>query len=110
MNRWAYDAWYPVLSSKASTTDCSDSNYFYGCTRFLAKKPEELVIADEGGYEYEEEEEGGGTKTVSVNKNRVVTVNLQDFSMSSVDVNAGFDTYYSSSSSCGFAGYSGSGY
>ncbi|MBQ7753235.1 MAG: hypothetical protein IJR80_06230, partial [Treponema sp.] len=101
---WAYNAWHPVLASKASSTDCSDTNYFYGCTKFLAKKPEELVIADEGGYEYYD----GGSKK-SVNKNRVVTVNLQDFAMTSVDVNAGFDTYYSSSN-CGFAGYNGSGY
>lgn len=104
---WAYSAYHP---EKDSAT-CSDSQYFYGCTKFLAKKPDELVIADEGAYKYEIDEldEYGNKKKVKVNKNRVVKVNLSDFSMETIDVNVGFDSYFRDSGD-NFDGYTGSSY
>lgn len=104
---WAYSAYHPEEGSPT----CSDSMYFYGCTKFLAKKPDELVIADEGAYKYEIDEldEYGNKKKVKVNKNRVVKVNLRDFSMETIDVNVGFDSYFRDSGD-DFDGYTGSSY
>ena len=82
---WAYSAYHPEEGSAT----CSDSQYFYGCTKFLAKKPDELVIADEGAYKYEDPD----VTTKKVNKNRVVKINLTTFAMETVDVNVGFDSY-----------------
>ena len=88
---WAYDGYHP--------TEGNDTNYFYGAKRFIAKKPDELVIADDGGYEENNEKK---------NKNRVVKMNLETFAMDTVDVNVGFDVYVSN---CGFSSnYTGSGY
>ncbi|WP_294428231.1 hypothetical protein [uncultured Treponema sp.] len=93
---WTYGAWYPVDDSSSTV---SDTKYFYGCSKFLAKKPDELVIADEGGYEYDENKRK--------NKNRVVTVNLATFAMQSiVDVDAGFDWWVKADPESGYGGYS----
>ena len=64
-------------------------NYFYGAKKFVAKKPDELVIADDGAYvdiDY-------STHTVnnSINMNRVVTVNLATESISAVNVGVCFN-------------------
>ena len=77
------------------------SSYFYGAKRIIAKKQDEIVIADDGAYA---EIKGDLTKSDAiqkcVNKNRVVTVNLKNESISAVDVNASFSstlvtgTYY----------------
>ncbi len=64
----------------AHTDDDTDENtWFYGPRKILAKKPDELVIVDEGTYSIDNNN--------ARNKNRVVTVNLKDFSMSVVNVN-----------------------
>ncbi len=64
----------------AHTDDDADENtWFYGPRKILAKKPDELVIVDEGTYSIGDREVRG--------KNRIVTVNLKDFSMSVVNVN-----------------------
>ena len=62
-----------------SDSDTNTDKWFYGPRKILAKKPEELVIVDEGSYYVDD-------STIR-HKNRVVTVNLKDFSMSVVDVN-----------------------
>lgn len=85
---WTFDAYHP---SNLSTQ-------FIGPRKFVARKPDELVIVDEGGYKENSKEE---------NKNRVVKVNLEGFAMTVFDVNIGFDIYYAS---CSFRGYSGSEY
>ncbi len=77
------------------------ASYFYGAKRIIAKKQDEIVIADDGAYV---EIKGDLTDPDAIqnckNKNRVVTVNLKNESISAVDVNASFSstvvtgTYY----------------
>lgn len=73
-----------------------DTKFFYGARKFIARKPDELVVADDGGYldiEYKKEDEDNlvlGTVN-SVNKNRVVTVNLASETLSAIDVDVTFD-------------------
>ncbi|MBO4639760.1 MAG: hypothetical protein J5710_08410 [Treponema sp.] len=68
-------------------TGGDEYNYFYGPTRFIARKPDELVIADEGSWMDMD-------LNKAYNKNRVVTVNLSDFSITDIkDVNFGFDSF-----------------
>ena len=97
---WTYGACHPVTDTSETY---SDSKYFYGCKKVIARKPDELVIADEGGYRYTDE----NNESKTVNKNRVVKVNLETFAMSAVDVNAGFDDYVAD---CGYGNYAGSNY
>lgn len=61
---------------------------FYAPRRFIAKRPEELVIADDGAYKDE--------NSNYFPKNRVVTVNLGTQSISAVEVNVTFTTQFSS--------------
>ena len=73
------------------------SGYFYGAKRFIAKKPDELIIADDGAYVELEGSDGEYPKDSDalkrcVNKNRVVTINLKNESISAVDVNASFSS------------------
>lgn len=77
------------FNSSGTPSDENDSEYFYGPCKFIAKKPEELVIADEGGYK---------TSNNAKNKNRVVKVNLKDASMSVTDVKVSFDSYVTTGS------------
>ena len=77
--------------------DAENENYFYGPKKFIARKPDELVIADDGGY-CDIYFDGNGKEKINncININRVVTVDLKDESMSAVDVNVSFtDTYVS---------------
>jgi hypothetical protein len=69
--------------------------YFYGPKKFIARKPDALVIADDGGY-IEEDSDSEYNLTA---KNRVVTVNLTDLSLSAVDVKATFSTTFSATGS-----------
>ena len=69
--------------------------YFYGARKFIARKPDELVIADDGGYVDIDLDDSGnpkeGTLRSSENMNRVVTVDLKEEAITSVeDVNACF--------------------
>lgn len=69
--------------------------YFYGARKFIARKPDELVIADDGGYVDIDLDDSGnpkeGTLRSSENMNRVVTVDLKKEAITSVeDVNACF--------------------
>ncbi len=63
----------------------SDASFFYGARRFVAIKPKELVIADDGGYIVSEND--------ATPKSRVVTIDLETASMSAVDVDVTFNTY-----------------
>ena len=78
-----------------------NKNYFYGPVKFIARKPDELVIADDGGYvdiSYDGSQQVMGN---CVNKNRVVTVNLLEESMSAKDVNVSFSATFEKATSYG---------
>ena len=81
--------------------------YLYGARRFIALKPKELVIADDGGYVeafYESNENGRASPKefgASENKNRVVTIDLESESLSAVDVSVSFDASLSTGTSYG---------
>ena len=69
------------------------SSYFYGAKRIIAKKQDEIVIADDGAYvEIKGDRTDKNAIKKCVNKNRVVTVNLKNESISAVDVNASFSS------------------
>ncbi|WP_296325300.1 hypothetical protein [Treponema sp. UBA3813] len=69
------------------------SSYFYGAKRIIAKKQDEIVIADDGAYvEIKGDRTDPDAIKKCVNKNRVVTVNLKNESISAVDVNASFSS------------------
>lgn len=71
-------------------------NWFYGAKRFVAIKPDELVIADEGAYM----DKTDGNYNIH-SKNRVVTVNLASESISATDVTVTFTTAFSGCGSIG---------
>ena len=66
--------------------DQTDEIYFFGARKFISTKPGVLVIADDGGYVTDP-----GSKTAT-GKSRVVTVNLDDESMSAIDVDVTYST------------------
>ncbi len=81
-------------------------SYFYGPTRFVARKPDELVIVDEGNYFVDEDgnvtsdrvfiydEDDNVTGAKMVNINRLVTVSLKDFAIKDlVDINFGGEIF-----------------
>ena len=71
-----------------------DTKFFYGARKFVARKPDELVIADDGGYLDTEYDDDGNLVLGSVesaNKNRVVTVNLTTETFRAIDVDVTFD-------------------
>lgn len=85
-------------------TDTYRQTYFYGPTKFVARKPDELVIVDETNYYYKKDEDNDDIfvmpseseidECIKNNINRVVTVSLREFAITeSVDTNFGFETY-----------------
>ncbi len=66
-------------------------NCFYGPQKFIARKPDELYIADEGSYDYD------------TNGDRIVKLNLKDLSKTVTDVQVAFNSYNDS----GFKGQNG---
>ncbi len=68
------------------------NNYFYGARKFIAIKPEKLIIADDGAFV-----ENKNAKTNLNWKTRVMTVDLATQSISAVDVNATFSAQFHSS-------------
>ena len=91
---------YTLVSDYMMQPPIEDADkYFYGPKRFVAKKPDQLVIADEGAY-CDIVFDGDNKRTVndSRNINRLVTVDLANESMSAVDVNVGFTTSLQASS------------
>ena len=69
--------WY-MADTLHSDADTNTNTWFYGPRKILAKKPDELVIVDEGTYSVD-----SSTK----HKNRIVTVNLKELTMSVKNVN-----------------------
>ena len=64
------------------------SSSFYGPQKFIAIKPKKLVIADDGIAFYTD---SNGAYNVR-NSNRIVTVDLENFAVTSEDVDCDFDT------------------
>lgn len=91
---------YTLVSDYMMQPPIEDADkYFYGPKRFVAKKPDQLVIADEGAYcDIIFDDENKRTVNDSRNINRLVTVDLANESMSAVDVNVGFTTSIQASS------------
>ena len=69
--------------------------FFYGPRRFIALKPDELVIADDGAY-IEGDQEPDALK---ISKKRVVSVNLENKSLSIIDVDVSYSSEIVSGSS-----------
>jgi len=78
-------------SSPITPPEDQENQYFYGARKFIARRPDDniLVVADDGVYI---DLDAPLTKDPNTceNKNRVVTVNLLDESISAVDVNVSF--------------------
>ena len=74
-----------------------DANYFYGPRKIIARKPDELVIADDG-YEWIDNDHFS-------ERNRIVKLNLKKWAITSVE-NAGvmFDGFVCGTV-CGFPGF-----
>ena len=91
---------YTLVSDYMMQPPIEDADkYFYGPKRFVAKKPDQLVIADEGVYcDIIFDDDNKRTVNDSRNINRVVTVDLTNESMSAVDVNVGFTSTLQASS------------
>ena len=75
---------FPVFYVPATA---EDTNHFFGPQKILAIKPKKLIIADEGYAFYADENDAIRYKNV----NRVVTIDLENFSASVSDTNAKFD-------------------
>lgn len=64
-----------------------DTKHLFGPKKFIAIKPKKLVIADEGVAFYTDENDAYNAKKVT----RIVTVDLESFSMSCANTEATFD-------------------
>ena len=77
----------PQFTEGANDNPIANTDYFYGAQKYLARKPNVLVFADDGGfYTY-------GVGSI-YSQNRVVTLNLSDSTFSIQDVNVTFSTNY----------------
>ena len=103
--------WYDDSLDKAIAVTEYTKSYFYGPSRFVARKPDELIIVDEGNYYIDSEgklfeKEPDGTQ-ILVNKNSIVTVSLIDFAITDrTDIDLGFEINLNPS----FNTYKGNGY
>ena len=89
--------WYENMLGNAIAENDYTKSYFYGPSRFVARKPDELVIVDECYYYGDENSLNGSSTSSKVNKNNVVSVNLKTFAITdSTSVDLGFETYLSS--------------
>lgn len=79
---------YAPNSSFENITLTLSNNALYGPAKFIAIKPKKLVIADDGLAFYTDE--NGAFKYKNVN--RVVTVDLESFSLVSSETNAKFES------------------
>ena len=64
--------------------DANDSRTLYGPQKIIARKPDELIIADDGAYGSNE------------NTNRVYSLNLRTLSVTKTTVNVSFNGYMDS--------------
>lgn len=77
--------------SSNAANETSRKNAFYGPSRFVARKPDGFVIADEGGYY-----DGTGYNAENFkNVNRLLTVDLEKLSWTEKNTDAEFDDVYS---------------
>ena len=77
----------PQFTEDANDTPIANRDYFYGARKYLARKPNVLVFADDGGfYTY-------GVGSI-YSQNRVVTLDLSNSTFSITDVNVTFSTNY----------------
>ncbi len=77
--------WYKSENETVQPPLNQATKYFYGARKFIAKKPDELVIADDGAFIANNE---------VYFKTRVATVNLLTESLSMVDVNVTFSSSF----------------
>ena len=86
--------WYNNTLENALSVTNYTKNYFYGPSRFVARKPDELVIVDEGNY-LGTNSSINGRGTDITNINNVVIFNLQGVAgiTDVTDVNLAFESY-----------------
>ncbi|MBR5401174.1 MAG: hypothetical protein IK102_05105 [Treponema sp.] len=90
-NYWTkdiYNNWTEHENQTMAPPEELSDRYFYGLRKFVAKKPDELVIVDDGAYV---DIENDNKVNKALNKNRIVTFNLKEESVSVVDVDVAFD-------------------
>lgn len=63
--------WYNDTTDNNPYSETNEKLYFYGPSKFIARKPDELVIADEKSYKIDNEHGN--------NEDRVVKIKLEDF-------------------------------
>lgn len=85
---YIYSALRSALYTPAPLAETLSEEAFYGPEKFIAVKPKKLVIADDGIAFYTDAE--GVLKYKNVN--RVVTVDLDTFSITTENVNAAFNS------------------
>lgn len=73
--------YFPSIYSPAPLATSLSNSCFYGAEKFIAIKPKKLVIADDGFAFYTASD--GGIKFKNVN--RVITVDLEKFAISSIE-------------------------
>ena len=73
--------YFPSIYSPAPLATSLSNSCFYGAEKFIAIKPKKLVIADDGFAFYTASD--GGIKFKNVN--RVITVDLEKFAISSIN-------------------------
>lgn len=78
-----YTAYQPTL-------DQSEDIYFFGASKFVAIKPRELVIADDGYFYYEDSTDGFSFKNV----NRLVSYNVTDNNLTAKNLNSVMEIYF----------------
>ena len=88
----------PTENVTMSPSPDNDAVYFYGPRKFIARKPDELVIADDGGYVDIDTNTNGDITAINdaACKNRIVTVDLKDESITAADVDVSFDVTFES--------------
>ncbi|MBO4639441.1 MAG: hypothetical protein J5710_06770 [Treponema sp.] len=66
--------WYASTTDNNPYSEANEKLYFYGPSKFIARKPDELVIADEKSYTQTE-----NGKYKGFNEDRVVRIKLESF-------------------------------
>lgn len=95
VTRTIYDS-LPLFYTPSPETTTLSTSQFYGPVKFIAVKPKKLIIADDGLAFYTDSDDILKYKNV----NRVVTVDLETFSIVTETVNASFETDASGDITC----------
>ena len=91
LHGWHNQSSYPLSN---------EDQYFYGPYKFLAKKPDELYIADDGAYLIDDPE--NSEQKNHVFKKRLIKVNLETFALTAVDTDVTFATTAYDTPGCGY--------